>query len=60
MWNVPKADGKISSAKSERASPPSIIRMIKSRRMRWTRHEVRMEEKNAYKYWRESQRKKDH
>jgi hypothetical protein len=31
-------------------SSPSIIRMIKSRRMRWTRHIARMEEKrNAYR-----------
>jgi hypothetical protein len=30
-------------------SSPSIIRMIKSRRMRWTRHIARIEEKrNAY------------
>jgi hypothetical protein len=29
---------------------PSIIRMIKSRRMRWTRHVARMEEeRNAYR-----------
>jgi hypothetical protein len=31
-------------------SSPSIIRMIKSRRMRWTRHAARMAEKrNAYR-----------
>jgi hypothetical protein len=31
-------------------SSPSIIRMIKSRRMRWARHVARMgEERNAYR-----------
>jgi hypothetical protein len=30
-------------------SSPSIIRMIKSRRMRWTGHIVRMGENNAYR-----------
>jgi hypothetical protein len=30
-------------------SSPSIIRMIKSRRMRWARHVARMEKKNAYR-----------
>jgi hypothetical protein len=31
-------------------SSPSIIRMMKSRRMRWTRHVARIEEKrNAYR-----------
>jgi hypothetical protein len=33
-------------------SSPSIIRMIKSRRMRWAGHIVRMEERlNAYRIW---------
>jgi hypothetical protein len=30
-------------------SSPSMIRMIKSRRMRWTGHVARMGEKNAYR-----------
>jgi hypothetical protein len=33
-------------------SSPNIIRMIKSRRMRWARHIARMGEKrNAYRIW---------
>jgi hypothetical protein len=37
-------------------SSPSIIRMIKSRRMRWAGHVTRMEEKtNAYRILVESQ-----
>jgi hypothetical protein len=43
-------------------SSPSIIRIIKSRRMRWTGHVARMGEKmNAYRLlvW-ESQRERDH
>jgi hypothetical protein len=40
-------------------SSPSIIRMMKSRRMRWARHVARMgEKKNAY--WWESQKEVDH
>jgi hypothetical protein len=40
-------------------SSPSIIRLIKSRRMRWARHVTRMGEKmNAY--WWESQKERDH
>jgi hypothetical protein len=39
-------------------SSPSIIRMIKSRRMRWAGHVERMREKrNAYRW--ERQRKRD-
>jgi PAS domain-containing protein len=30
-------------------SSPSIIRMIKSRRMRWAGHVARMEKRNAYR-----------
>jgi hypothetical protein len=33
-------------------SSPSIIRIVKSRRMRWAGHVARMGEKrNAYRYW---------
>jgi hypothetical protein len=40
---------------------PSRIRMISSRRMRWAGHVARMEEKrNAYRYWWESQKERDH
>jgi hypothetical protein len=39
----------------------NIIRMIKSRRMRYTGHLARMGEKrNAIGYWRESQKERDH
>jgi hypothetical protein len=43
-------------------SSPNIIRVIKSRRMRWAGHVSRMEEnRNAYiGYWWESQKEKDH
>jgi hypothetical protein len=42
-------------------SSPSIIRIIKSRRMKWAGHLERMGEKrNAYSYWWESQRERDH
>jgi hypothetical protein len=43
-------------------SSPSIIRITKSRRMRWAGHMARMEEKgNAKKvYWWKSQRESDH
>jgi hypothetical protein len=42
-------------------SSPSIIRMIKSRRMRWTGHVARMGEKrNACRYWWETQKERDH
>jgi hypothetical protein len=40
---------------------PSIIRMTKSRRMRWAGHVAHMEEKrNAYRIWWESQKERDH
>jgi hypothetical protein len=40
---------------------PNIIRMIKSRRMRWAWNVARMgETRNAYRYWWESQKKRDH
>jgi hypothetical protein len=42
-------------------SSPNIIRMIKSRRMRWAWHVARMAEKgNAYRILRESQKERDH
>jgi hypothetical protein len=43
-------------------SSPNIIRMTKSRRMRWAGHVARMGEKrNAYiGYWWESQKEGDH
>jgi hypothetical protein len=42
-------------------SSPSIIRIMKSRRLRWARHVARMGKKRtAYRYWWESQRKRDH
>jgi hypothetical protein len=41
-------------------SSPSIIRLIKSRRMRWAGHVARMGEKrNAYRLLWESQRERD-
>jgi hypothetical protein len=40
-------------------SPPRIIRMIKSRRMRWPGHEGRMGEKRMYiGYWWEGQKER--
>jgi hypothetical protein len=40
---------------------PSIIKMIKSRRMRWTAHTAGMGEKrNAYRICCESQKERDH
>jgi hypothetical protein len=42
-------------------SSPSIIRIIKSRRMRWARYVARMKEnRNTYRYRWESQRKRNH
>jgi hypothetical protein len=42
-------------------SSPSIIGMIKSRRMRWAGHVARMGEKrNAYRILMESQKERDH
>jgi hypothetical protein len=42
-------------------SSPSIIRIIKSRRMRWADHVARMGEKrNVYRLLWESQRERDH
>jgi hypothetical protein len=40
---------------------PSVIRIIKARRMRWEGHVARMGDKrNTYSCWWESQRKRDH
>jgi hypothetical protein len=43
-------------------SSPSIIRIIKSRRMRWVGHVAQMggSEGMLIGYWRESQRERDH
>jgi hypothetical protein len=42
-------------------SSPSVIRIIKSRRMRWAGHVARMGEKmNAYRLLWESRRERDH
>jgi hypothetical protein len=42
-------------------SSPSIIRIIKWRRMRWAGHVTRMREKRTrIDYWWESQRERDH
>jgi hypothetical protein len=43
-------------------SSPNIIRIIKSRRMRWAGHVARIGEKrNTYiRYWWESQKERDH
>jgi hypothetical protein len=42
-------------------SSPNVIRMIKSRRMRWAGHVTRMEHKwNAYKILVESHKERDH
>jgi hypothetical protein len=41
-------------------SSPSIIRMIKSRRMRWAGHVARMGKRGTHiDYWWESQRERD-
>jgi hypothetical protein len=43
-----------------RFSSPSIIRMIKSRRMRWARHVARMGRRGMHiEYWWESQKERD-
>jgi hypothetical protein len=42
-------------------SSPSIIRIIKSRRMRWAGHVARMgETRNAYSLFVEGQKERDH
>jgi hypothetical protein len=42
-------------------SSPSIIRMIKSRRMRWDGHVARMGQRGMHiGYWREIQKERDH
>jgi hypothetical protein len=41
-------------------SSPNIIRMIKSRRMRWTGHAARMETKGIHiGYWWENEKERD-
>jgi hypothetical protein len=37
-------------------SSPSIIRIIKSRRMGWVEHVARVEKRNVYSCWWENQR----
>jgi hypothetical protein len=39
---------------------PNIIKMIRSRRVRWTGHVARMGEKNTYRFWWESQKERGH
>jgi hypothetical protein len=42
-------------------SSPNIIRMIKSRRMRWAGHVARMRGRGMHiGYWWESQKERDH
>jgi hypothetical protein len=41
-------------------SSPSIIRIIKSRRMRWAGHVARMGRRTRIDYWWESQRERDY
>ena len=42
-------------------SSPNIVRVIKSRRMRWAGHVVRMgEERGCIGCWRENRRERDH
>jgi hypothetical protein len=42
-------------------SSPSIIRIIKSRRLRWAGHVARMGRRGMnIGYWRESQKERDH
>jgi hypothetical protein len=38
----------------------SIIRIIKSRRMRWVGHAAQMDEKSAYRFWWESWKERVH
>jgi hypothetical protein len=42
-------------------SSPSIIRIVESRRLRWTGHIVRMGRRGIHiGYWRENQKERDH
>jgi hypothetical protein len=42
-------------------SSPSIIRIIKSRRMRWARHVARMGRRGMHiRFWWESRKERDH
>jgi hypothetical protein len=42
-------------------SSPSIIRLIKSRKIRWERYAAQIKEKrNTIRYWWESQKERDH
>jgi hypothetical protein len=42
-------------------SSPNIIRMMKSRRMRWARHVAQMGRRGMHEgYWWESQKERDH
>jgi hypothetical protein len=42
-------------------SSPSIIRIIKSRRMRWVGHVARVRKRGTrIDYWKESQKERDH
>jgi hypothetical protein len=46
---------------SDLNSSPSIIRAIKSRRLRWARNAICMRRRRAHvSYWQESQRDRDH
>jgi hypothetical protein len=51
----------IKEFKKKLYSSPSIIRMIRSRRMRWKEHVAQLGEKrNMYRLLWESQRERDH